>query len=84
MKTTGYLVIEACEDFEQPLGLNTAAHLPPGGILEWTAQARAIFKDRATARSAIRRTEHYRLAYASRNHPEAKFCRIVPVRNVPD
>lgn len=82
MKTTGYLVIETCEDYEQPLGLNTAPNLPAGGVLEWTDKARAIFADRATARAAIDRTEHYRLAFASKDHPERKFCKIIPVAAV--
>ncbi len=85
MKATGYLVMESCEDYEQALGLRTGADLPPGGILDWAdrkSDARAMFGSHQEARSAIDRTEHYRLAYGRADLPEKKLCRVVPVAAV--
>lgn len=82
MKATGYLVMESCEDYEQALGLRDGDGLPPGGILDWADSkndARAMFDSRAAARSAIERTEHYRLAYSRTDLPEKKLCRVVPI-----
>lgn len=80
MKANGYLVFEASEDFEQALSLDISADKPKGGVLDWrdVKDCAAIFETRQAARAAIARTEHYRLAFAS-NHPERKFCKIVPV-----
>lgn len=50
MKPSGYLVVDRCEDWEQPLALRTGDPLPPGGVLSWGTPA-AIFPDRATARA---------------------------------
>lgn len=78
MKFLGYIVIEACEDYEQPLGLNCSQGLPTGGVLVWVEGARTVFSSRIEAKKAIDRTEHYRLAYGIQ-HPEKKFCKIVPL-----
>jgi hypothetical protein len=85
MKATGYLVMESCEEYEQALGLRTGADLPPGGILDWADRkngARAMFGSHKEARSAIQRTEHYRLAYGRTDLPEKKLCRVVPIAAV--
>lgn len=82
MKVDGYMVIETCEDYEQPLGLNREAGLPDGGLLIWTAAPRAIFDSRKTAQAAIDRTDHYRQAFGSTDLPERKLCKIVGVCRV--
>lgn len=79
--TRGWMVIEHVDEFEQPLGLDTSDDKPKGGILEWTEKARAIFPDHKSARDAICRTDHYRQAFRT-NHPERRFCKIVPVKMV--
>lgn len=85
MKRIGYMVIEHADDFEQPLGLMTGKHLPPGGVLIWTDGDRAVFPDRAAAKAAITRTDHYRLAFGDAfvdgvgHLPERRFLKVVPV-----
>lgn len=83
-KPIGFIVMETAEDYEQGLTLRTGEHLPPGGILDWRGKkdAVAVFPDRASARAAISRTEHYRLAFGNGQLPERKFCKIVPVAQV--
>ncbi len=83
-----YIVFEATEDYEQGLTLRTGANLPPGGILDWCDrkprhEAVAVFPDRTSAREAIARTEHYRLAFGRTGLPERQFCKVVPVTRVP-
>lgn len=80
MKPTGFIVFDYEEDWEQALALDKSEGTPPGGVLDWLkkGQAASVFPDRQSAKTAIKRTEHYRLAFAS-NHPEAKCCKIVPV-----
>ena len=79
-KRLGYIVIEACEDFEQPLGLLTDVSFPEGGLLIWTDDQRFVFRSKAEARKAIDRTDHYRQAFnADTDYPQKKFCKIVPV-----
>lgn len=82
----GYMVFEASEDFEQGLRLVHGEAMPAGGILDWREgkQPVAMFQSRAAARDAIARTEHYRLAFGNDRLPERKFCKIVPVRIVPE
>lgn len=75
----GFIVIEAADDFEQPLGLETGKNLPDGGLLTWTKGPRAIFPDRKSARDAVTRPDHYRQAFKLTEYPEAKFCKVVPV-----
>lgn len=84
MKPSGYLVMERCEEYEQGLTLRREAQYPDGGILDWCERkdARAVFSDRASAAAAIRRTEHYRLAFSRSDLPEKKFCTVVPVVQV--
>lgn len=82
MGIIGYLVREHAEDFEQVLGLRTGPALPPGGVLEWTNGPRAVFPTRQAARDAIRRTEHYRLAFGGTDAPEAKYCDVLRLRAV--
>lgn len=79
MKRIGYLVIEKCDEYEQPLGLTFGTGLPEKGILEWTDSDRALFPDRKAANSAINRTEHYRLACERTDLPEKKLCQVIPV-----
>lgn len=80
----GFIVVESADDFEQILALQKGKGLPRSGILDWRDDgAGAVFATRADARAAINRTEHYRLAY-SEILPEKKFCRVVPVKFVPE
>lgn len=81
MKPTGYIVVEHAEEFEQPLALRIDPRYPPAGILDWGAPT-AVFPDRASARAAITRTEHCRLAFGSTTMPERKHCKIVPALSV--
>jgi len=81
-KYIGYLVVEHSDDYEQTLALIQGEHLPPGGVLVWRETACAMFTSSDEAKRAIDRTEHYRLAFNSRDHPEKKSCKIVPVRAV--
>lgn len=82
----GFIVMETAEDYEQGLTLRTGADLPAGGILDWCErkprEAVAVFGDRSTARAAIVRTEHYRLAFGRTDLPERQFCHVVPVARV--
>ena len=82
MKPTGYVVIEYCDDYEQILALNADERFPPGGILEWATGAKSMFPDRAAARAAISRTDHYRLAFGRKDLPEKKMCRIERIVSV--
>jgi len=75
----GYMVIEWSEEFEQPLGLKTGKGYPEKGILDWTDGPRFAFLSRADAWDAIKRTEHYRLAFDLDNLPERKYCKVVPI-----
>lgn len=82
----GYLVMESCDDHEQALCVVTSDALPAGGLLAWSdprSAPRAMFADRKSARAAIKRTDHYRLAFTRRDLPEARFCVIVPVKAAP-
>lgn len=75
--------MERCEDYEQVLTLRRSAEYPSDGILDWADRrdrdACAVFPNRASARAAITRTEHYRLAFGRTGLPEKKFCVVVPV-----
>ena len=84
MKPTGYIVMEQCEEYQQALVLRTGAEYPAEGILDWGSnkEPRALFADRASAKAAIVRTDHYRLAFGPNKFPERKFCVVVPVLNV--
>lgn len=83
MKVIGYFVVESAEDFEQVLTLDTSKGFPKGGILNWPGKTRTLFPDRESAKKAIDRTEHYRLAFGE-NYPERKSCKIVPVTGSTD
>lgn len=80
-ETAGYVVFEACEDFEQALALKEGKGLPPGGILDWAKPENPVhlFDTRTGAGQAINRTEHYRLAFGDTQLPERRFCKIVRV-----
>ena len=84
MKPTGYIVFETCNDYEQSLALLRGDGLPSGGVLYWREDGKpcAVFQDRASAKAAIERTEHYRLAFGRKDIPERSFCVIVPVAQV--
>lgn len=79
MKILGYLVIEHCEDYEQPLGLYFGKDVPKEGILTWTDGPRAVFEVRREARAAITRTDAYARAFGLKDLPEKKFCKVVPL-----
>lgn len=80
----GYFVVEACDDYEQPLFLMKGAkNQPAAGILTW-ASSTTLFASRSSARNAITRTEHWRLAFDKQEGggdqvPIKKFCKIKPV-----
>ena len=80
-KIHGFMVVEACDDWEQVLALDESPGLPRGGVLRWAQSSfrRTLFRSRKVARKAINRTEHYRRAYEDGNCPEARLCRIEPV-----
>jgi hypothetical protein len=87
-QTEGFLVVEACEDFEQVLSLVVKPDYPPDGILEFSDErdVKTVFRSRKEAREAISRTTHYARAFGRydgfNSLPLAKHCRIVPVRSV--
>lgn len=83
-KIHGYIVIEACEDYEQVLCLETGyENGPPGGVLDWLGEGdehRTVFASRKDAREAIERTGHWAKAFKlDKRMPEPKLCKIVPV-----
>ena len=80
MKHLGYIIIEHCENYEQPLGLRTGKELPPGGLLEWTDGPRAVFQTRKAAWAAVERTDCYRRAFNRTDLPEKRFCKAVPLK----
>lgn len=81
MKYAGYIVVESCEEWELPLGIVKGAALPDGGLLTWDKPV-ALFPDRRSAQQAIRRTDHYRLAFDSGMYPQRAWCRVVPVTQI--
>lgn len=82
--TIGFVVIEVAEEWEQMLSLDHDEGYPDEGILDWRGGNKPfVFKQRADARAAIDRTEHYRLAFGV-NLPEKKCCKIVPVETERD
>lgn len=80
-KIHGFIVVEACDDYERVLALDDGQGLPPGGVLRWARGGlrRTLFGSHKAARAAIKRTEHYRLAYGDHDCSEAYMCRIDPV-----
>ncbi len=78
LNPSGFLVLEASEDYEQVLALDVGKDKPPGGVLTWAAgkHMRCFFPTRKSAREAIARTEHYRKAFGLATPPEAKHCRV--------
>lgn len=78
LNPSGYVVIESCDDYEQILSLDIGKDKPSGGVLTWAGgrAMRVFFQTKKDAREAIKRTEHYRLAFGSNSMPEAKFCRV--------
>ena len=81
-KTVGYIVVDKCDDWEQPLSLRFGPHLPIGGILSWDKHV-WLFPSRQAAREAITRTDHYRQAL-NMQLPEKRFCKIMPVKGEQD
>jgi len=80
MKPIGYLVMEDCEDFVQPLVLMHDKRYPPEGVLDWTNKRPVtLFPSRAEAMEAVKRTEYFRLAFSLDSLPQKRFCKIVPV-----
>ena len=79
-KSLGYCVSEQDPDgeYEQYLVLDESKGLPPGGVLRFpiSGEARYVFPFRPAAFAAIKRTEHYRLAYGKTMMPEAKSCKV--------
>ena len=84
LNPSGFLVLEACEQYEQVLALDLGKDKPPGGVLTWAdgKHMRAFFPSRVAARQAINRSEHYRKAFGLTNAPEAANCRIEMVAAV--
>ena len=80
-KALGYIVMERSDACEQGLAIFLGDALPTAGILSWREKSDmvCVFPDRDSAREAIKRTEHYRLAFGRSDLPESKFCIIVPV-----
>lgn len=80
----GFVVIEAAESYEQILALDTSNGLPDGGILTWAddRKLRTFFPTRTAAREAIKRTEHYRLAFGRTDLPEKTYCRVKVIGQV--
>jgi hypothetical protein len=75
----GFVVLEACEEYEQILSLDIGNGKPPGGVLTWATGGkymRCFFPTRKIARAAITRTDNYSKAFGLSNLPEAKNCRI--------
>ncbi len=79
--TDYYIVVEANEEYEQPLRLLSGAVLPSEGVLDWGDPV-ALFPTRAAAREAIQRTHHYAMAFQRDGLPEKKFCQIRKARVV--
>lgn len=82
---TAYIVVDRAAEWEQVLTLRRGDHLPLGGILDWETQSdrvpRHVFPDRASARAAITRTDHYRLAFERPySWPEKANCKILAIR----
>ena len=76
----GFVVLESCDDYEQILGLDLRPQFPPGGVLRWAdkgvGKGRVFFGTKSAARAAIKRTEHYRLAFGDTTLPTMAYCRI--------
>jgi hypothetical protein len=76
----GFIVMEASADYEQVLALDISKGMPEGGILTWAergiGRGRVFFPTRKAAREAIKRTEHYRLAFGRTDLPEKQYCRV--------
>lgn len=79
------IVVDCCENWEQPLGLITPADddVPPAGLLDWPSRIGPrsrvhVFQSAKAARAAIAATEHYVLAYEEHDlRPRRKNCRVV-------
>lgn len=84
LNPSGFIVLEACDDYEQVLGLDVGKDKPPGGILTWSTPKamRALFPSRSAARAAITRTDHYAKAFSLTDLPDKKFCRIEIIADV--
>jgi hypothetical protein len=83
-KVIGFLVVDACEDWKQPLTLEmTAAKVT---VLDWPEhpkEAAALFPTRALARAAIHRTAAWRVLTGEPGQwPDPKGCVIRAVRGV--
>jgi len=75
-----FIVVDYCEQWEQPLALRKGPALPPDGVLDW-GDPIALFSSKASARAAITRTTHYGLAFG-KDMPGRNACRIRPVQEV--
>jgi hypothetical protein len=84
LRPIGFIVVESCDDYEQILSLEFGDELPAGGILVWPEKGfhRVIFRTKSAAREAIKRTEHYRLAFGLDGVPEAKLCSIHTIAEI--
>lgn len=83
-KVIGFLVVDACEDWEQALTLEvTPAQVT---VLDWPVhplESPALFPSRALARAAIRRTGAWRVLIGKPDMwPDPKSCVIRAVRGV--
>lgn len=83
MKLTsiGFIVVEVCDDWEQPLTLSQEDGLPEGGLLVWSGKPNRVahvFPTKSHAREAIERTDHYAKAFGATDEwPKKGSCKIV-------
>lgn len=84
----GFIVLDACEDWEQPLAIRHDAGMPAAGILDYRTDDRdpvALFPDRVSARKAIARTHAWGDAHeAPEKWPRRSDCVVRPVVPTPD
>ena len=79
--TDYYIVVEANEEYEQPLALRFEDRYPGDGVLDW-GQPVALFTTRAAAREEIQRTHHYAMVFQDIFLPKKEFCQIRKARIV--
>lgn len=82
--TVGYVVVEACEDFEQMLSLEFDDDKPRDGILCWRDDSHPVivFLSRRAARAAITRTHHWAIAFGNDKYPKRNYCRVDVIKKV--
>lgn len=81
-QTIGYIVVDSCEEWEQPLTLEFGSDKPKEGVLAWRAKSSDpahVFELRAEARQALTRTDHWGAAFKVQV-PKNDNCKIIPLR----